>query len=287
LRFARTIIFESTQLIDLQRHRRFIEIGFWLIYLATNSIVDSLSVITEYARSNRPLDNWEPFVWEFSSAMLTGLLIFAIGRLNQVWRFTVASWRMPLLIHLLATIPFSVIHVGGMVGLRKLVYAFMGRSYDFGNLEIELQYEFRKDFVTYWFILGVIYLWQHLRFLNAARPAPAENVQAPLERLIAKKRGREFVISADDIDWIEASGNYANLHHKDGVFPVRASMSELEARLDRQRFARVHRSYIVNLDRVGEIEPTESGDFRIHMRDGAVIRFSRRYRSRLKGRLAF
>jgi hypothetical protein len=144
LRFARTIIFESTQLIDLQRHRRSIEIGFWLIYLAINSIVDSLSVITEYAHSDRPLDNWEPFVWELSSAMLTGLLIVAIGRLNQVWRFTVAAWRMPLLIHLLATIPFSVMHVGGMVGLRKLVYAFMGRSYDFGNLAIELQYEFRR-----------------------------------------------------------------------------------------------------------------------------------------------
>ena len=64
-------------------------------------------------------------------------------------------------------------------------------------------------------------------------------------------------------------------------------MSELEAKLDQEKFARVHRSYIVNLDRIGEIEPTESGDFRIHMRDGSAIRFSRRYRSLLKGRFAF
>lgn len=274
-------------MIDLQKHRRSIEIGFWLVYFTTNSIVDSLSVITEYARSDRPLDNWEPFAWEFSSAILTGALILAIARLNQAWRFSAGAWRAPLLVHLFATIPFSIVHVGGMVGLRKLVYSFMGRGYDFGNLAIELPYEFRKDFVTYWFILGVIYLWQHLRFLNAARPVPVEDVQAPLERLIARKRGREFVINADGIEWIEASGNYANLHHKDGVFPVRASMSELERRLDRERFARVHRSYIVNLDRIGEIEPTESGDYLIHMQEGDAIRFSRRYRSQLKGRLAF
>lgn len=271
----------------LQRHRHSIEIGFWLIYLGTNSVVDSLSVITEYARSNRPLENWEPFVWEFSSAILTGLLIIAIARLNHAWRFTAEAWRTPFFVHLFATIPFSLVHVGGMVGLRELAYSVMDRSYDFGNLTVELPYEFRKDFVTYWFVLGVLYLWQHLRFLNAVRPAPEENVQAPLERLIAKKRGREFVINANDIKWIEASGNYANLHHKDGVYPVRASMSELEARLDKERFARVHRSYIVHLDRVGEIEPTKSGDYLIHMRDGSTIRFSRRYRSRLKGRLAF
>jgi len=274
-------------LIDLQRHRRAIEIGFWLIYFGANVIVDSLSVITEYARTDRPLDSWEPFVCEGSSAILTGLLIIAIARLNQAWRFTVDAWRVPLFVHLFATIPFSLMHVGGMIGLRELVYSLMGRGYDFGNLFVELPYEFRKDFTTYWFILGVIYLWQHLRFLDAARPEPVENMQAPIERLIAKKRGKEFVINVDDIEWIEAAGNYANLHDKEGVYPVRASMSELEGRLNKERFARVHRSYIVHLDCVGQIEPTESGDYRIHMRDGAEIRFSRRYRSDLKGRLAF
>lgn len=274
-------------MVDLQKHRRIIEVSFWLIYLATNSVVESLSVITEYARANRPLDAWEPFVWEFSSAILTGILVVVIARLNQRWRFSAGRWRLPLFVHLFVTIPFSVVHVVGMVGLRNLVYTLMGRGYDFGDLTVELPYEFRKDFVTYWFILGIIYLWQYLRFMNAARPAPVTDTQGPIERLIARKHGREFVISADDIDWIEASGNYANLHLGDGVFPVRASMTELERRLQKETFARVHRSYIVNLDRIGEIEPTESGDFLIHMQDGSEIRFSRRYRAQLKGRLTF
>lgn len=278
---------DEPSLIDLQRHCRAIEIGFWLIYFSTNAVVDSLSVITEYARTGRTLDSWEPFVWEFSSATLTILLIFAIARLNQAYRFTIETWRTPLFVHLIATIAFSLVHVGGMVALRELAYGLMGRGYDFGNLRVELLYEFRKDFVTYWFILGIIYLWQHLRFLNAARPEAGETEDALLERLIAKKHGREFVINTNDIDWIEASGNYANLHHKDGIFPIRASMNQLESRLDNERFARVHRSFIVNLDRMGEIEPTERGDYLIRMLDGAAVRFSRRYRSQLKGRLAF
>lgn len=269
----------------LTRHRRSIEIGFWLVYLGVNAVVEAWSVITEYARISRPLDSWEPFVWEFSSALLTGALVIGVARLNQVFRFRADSWGRPLSVHLVATIPFSLIHVGGMIALRKLAYALAGRSYEFGNLAVEFPYEFRKDFVTYWFIVGIIYLWQHIRFLNAARPASPDDAAAPLTRLVAKKQGKEFLINAADVDWIEASGNYANLHHPDGVFPVRASMTELQKRLEGGQFARVHRSYIVNLDRTGEIEPTDGGDYLIHMKDGATVRFSRRFRAELKGRL--
>jgi len=259
--------------------------GFWAIYLGTSAVIDAFSVLTEHARYGQPLEPWEPFVWEFSSALLVGLLVIAIARLNQLFRISKDSWRLPLALHLLATVPFSLVHVGGMVSLRKLAYLVVDRSYDFGPLSTELLYEFRKDFVTYAFILGVIYLWQHLRFLSAVRPDPARSTDERLRRLIARKHDREFVIAVDGVNWIEASGNYANLHHKDGIFPVRSSMAELERRLDAEHFARVHRSYIVNLDRINEIVPTVNGDYRIHMSDGAEIRCSRRYRTHLKDRL--
>jgi len=272
-------------MLDLQRHHRSIAILMWIVYLTVNALVEAASVITEYARTNRELDSWEPYVWEFTSAASTGVLILAIVALNGAFPFRRDAWRRPLMVHLVATVPFSLLHVGGMVALRKLIYWSVGRQYDFGNLAVELPYEFRKDFVTYWFILGVLYLWQHVRFLHAARPEPDTEPSAPLERLFASKRGKEFVIRVADIDWIEAAGNYANLHHPDGVYPVRASMSELEGRLDRATFARVHRSFIVNLDRAGQIESTGSGDYRIHMRSGDIVRMSRRYRAQLRDRL--
>ena len=274
---------DVSQILD--RHRRMIEVGFWVIYLATNALVEAFSVITEYARIDRQLADWEPFSWEFSSAFMTGLLIIGVARLNHVARFRSDDWLRPLIVHLAATVPFSFIHVAGMVGMRKLIYLAYGRTYDFGPLATEIPYEFRKDFVTYWFILGILYLWQHIRFLNAAQPVSADDASQPVDRLVARKRGREFLISMRDVDWIEASGNYANLHLADGVFPVRASMNELERRMDPQRFARVHRSHIVNLDSVAEIRPTTSGDHVILMKDGAELRFSRRYRAALKDRL--
>ena len=245
-----------------------------------------MSVITEYRRINRPLATWEPFVWEFSSALLIALLIFAVAALNRRWRFSAESWRRPLLVHMLATVPFSLLHVGGMVAIREAVYRVAGGSYEFGNLLLELPYEFRKDFVTYWFIVGVLYLWQYLRFLDAARPAAEDEASAPLRRLVARKRGREFVVAVADVEWVEAAGNYANLHHPDGVFPVRVALGELEQRLDPARFARVHRSAIVNLDRVRTIEPTDGGDHLIRMQSGDLVRMSRRYRSILRERLA-
>ena len=270
----------------LRRHDRLIAVGFWVTYLAIGAIVESLSVITEYRRVDRPLATWEPFVWEFSSALVIALLIVAVAGLNRRFRFTAGSWRRPLLVHMLATVPFSLLHVGGMVAIRETAYRLAGRSYDFGNLMVELPYEFRKDFVTYWFIVGVLYLWQYLKFVNAARPAPDDVPSESLRRLVARKRGREFVINVDDVEWVEASGNYANLHHPDGVFPVRVPMGELEKRLDPARFARVHRSGIVNLDRVKAIEPTDAGDHLICMENGDRVRMSRRYRSILRDRLA-
>ena len=271
----------------VEQRRRLIEIGFWVIYLSVNAVVASYSVLGDFSRNNIPLAGWEPFTWEFSSAAVTGLLIIAVAKFNQAYRFRSNNWKEMLAVHLAATVPFSLIHVGGMVGLRKLVYATMDRSYDFGPLATELPYEFRKDFVTYWFIVGILYLWQHIRFLNAAQPAVTEHPEAPISRLVARKRGREFIIKAEGIRWIEASGNYANLHLDDGVFPVRTSMADLEKRLDPDRFARVHRSVIVNLDEIAEIRPTDSGDYTILMRSGDELRFSRRYRSALKGRFDF
>lgn len=272
-------------LFDFHKYRWLIEFGFWIVYFGTLAVVDAFSVITEHARYGQPLEPWEPFVWELSSVLLIGLLVIPVARLVRFAPFRKDAWSGQLAVHLLATVPFSIIHVGGMVALRKLIYLLQDRNYLFGDLPVEFFYEYRKDFVTYWFIVGIVYLWQHLRSSSAARPEPQTGPPAPLDRLIARKRDREFVINTREVDWIDACGNYANLHHRDGIFPVRASLAELEQRLEPASFARVHRSHIVNLDRISMIRPTASGDYRIHMNSGEVIRFSRRYRAQLKERL--
>ncbi len=94
-----------------------------------------------------------------------------------------------------------------------------------------------------------------------------------------RRKGREVMVEVADIDWIEASGNYAVLHVGDETFEIRSSLTKLEGELDPKRFVRVHKSHLVNIGRVVEVTPWVSGDWRIRLQSGAEVNLSRRYRS--------
>jgi two-component system LytT family response regulator len=119
----------------------------------------------------------------------------------------------------------------------------------------------------------------------AQRPAATDPPAVPADRLLVKEDGRMFFISAGDIDWVEAAGNYAKLHVAGRVHLVRETMTGLEGRLDPRRFARIHRSTIVNLDRVREMALWFSGDYLVRLTDGTELKLSRWYRDRLEVRL--
>jgi DNA-binding LytR/AlgR family response regulator len=99
---------------------------------------------------------------------------------------------------------------------------------------------------------------------------------------LVKKLGKEFLLPAAEVEWLQAWGNYVNLRVRGRDYPLRSTMAEIETRLNPQRFVRVHRSYIVNLDCVEVIEPLDSGDARAKMRDGGMLPVSRRYRENLR-----
>ena len=111
--------------------------------------------------------------------------------------------------------------------------------------------------------------------------APAEPVGRP-ERFLVRKLGKEFLVAANELEWLQAQANYVNLHVRGRDYPLRTTMAMIEAQLDPTRFVRVHRSYIVNLDCIDRIEPLDTGDARIVLRDAATIPCSRRYRDALR-----
>jgi DNA-binding LytR/AlgR family response regulator len=177
-----------------------------------------------------------------------------------------------------------------MVLLRKLVYRGAGERYDFGPFWDNWPYEYRKDFVTYVVILAALMafrvygLWREARAArdtSAPAPMPLAPSAAPLGRLVVRKRNREFILDAADIDRLEADGNYVIVHAGGESYRLRESLEALSARLDEARFARVHRAHVVNIDRIREIQPWDHGDYRILLKDGSFLNFSRRYRSRL------
>jgi hypothetical protein len=81
-----------------------------------------------------------------------------------------------------------------------------------------------------------------------------------LEKLIVRDGGRVFFLHADEIDWIEAAGNYVRLHAGKEAYLYRETMLNLEAQLNSERFVRIHRSAIVNLERIKELQPWFRGD---------------------------
>jgi two-component system LytT family response regulator len=105
------------------------------------------------------------------------------------------------------------------------------------------------------------------------------------ERLLAAKDGRTAVIPSAEVEWIEAAANYVRLHLAGTRHMMRESMVTLESQLDPRRFVRVHRSAIVNVDQVREIQPWFSGDQVLIMRSGAKVKLSRTYRRAFEERV--
>jgi len=105
-----------------------------------------------------------------------------------------------------------------------------------------------------------------------------------LARLAVKHNQRIALVRVADIDWIESSANYAHLHTQGRSYVVRMTMGELERRLDPACFVRIHRSTIVQLDRIMDIVAAWHGDFDVTLQDGTVLRLSRNYRDRVLDR---
>jgi two-component system LytT family response regulator len=101
------------------------------------------------------------------------------------------------------------------------------------------------------------------------------------ERFMIKSAGRIVFLRAEDIDWVETVGNYVRLHVGRDSHLMRETMNGIELKLDPQKFLRIHRSIIVNIDRVKELQPWAKGEYVVIMRDGARLNMSRRYRERL------
>jgi two-component system LytT family response regulator len=101
------------------------------------------------------------------------------------------------------------------------------------------------------------------------------------ERLIVKSGGRVFFVRSDEIDWVEASGNYVKLHTRNEAYLLRESMKNMEAKLDPKTFVRIHRSAIVNIDSIKELEPWFHGEYIVIMRDGTRLTASRVFSDRL------
>ena len=276
----------------------------WLVYavfLLLNNSIEANTVWLEHSRDPlNTLDWWEPWLWEISSAISTILLapLLFLSFDRQPLRF--GQPLQQCIWHFGVSLLFCLAHVALMVAQRELVYGWTGDQYDFGPIARELWYEYRKDVWGYLNLLVTYQLfamvWRRLRgeasvlavaetdgshsdLANDAKSAPQiESQPKPLRHLLVKKLDREFLLEVSAIEYLEACGNYVNLHSQGRIYPLRSTLSQLIEQLENQGFSRVHRSFAVNHTVVAELSYEPSGDGEIRLKSGVTVPLSRRYK---------
>ena len=133
----------------------------------------------------------------------------------------------------------------------------------------------------------------HLGNLKSSQPQQISNPPADhawptsycRDRLAVRVGDEMVLLHVDRVDWVEAADNYVNLHCGNDTHTVRETMNALEKTLDPRKFLRIHRSAIVNLDRIKALQPWFRGDYRVVLSTGAMLTLSRGYRKNLENRI--
>jgi len=271
-------------------YRRFYELALLLLVMVINSGVLIVGQKMDIERLGLSFERWEPYAWAYTSDLVTLVLFPFIILLCRRFPFSWRNLRIALPIHLLAALGYWLVHSFGMTALRFLVYDLHGRRYEIGGSGLPWSHELLVDLRAYAMIVVAIHVYRFilLRLQGEARildppdgGKPPEAKERP-QRFLVRKLGKEFLVNVDDIEWLEAQGNYVNLHVNGRVYPLRSTMSGIEARLDANQFVRVHRSHMINMACLAEIEPLETGDARVKLKDGTVLACSRSYRDALR-----
>jgi len=237
---------------------------------AAIALVDTFSVAHDRAEAGRPVAFWEPLVWETSSVLVLVILTPAIQAFTRRARPLAAPWRRVIPLHLAGAVAFSLVHVTAMGVLRWAVYAAVGGFYAPLWPLGDFPYEFRKDVLVYFAMVAIYVAWLRL--------APAPALATGQDSIEIRDGARRHFVPLTEVAWIEAAGNYVELHR--GTSPIlhRAPLSTMERQLQGAGFVRIHRSRLVRRAAIAQVESKPSGDYVVRLADGRELAGSRRYR---------
>lgn len=236
------------------------------------TVFNVLNVVDDRARVGRPIPAWEPAVWEGTSVVvLISLLPAVMWVTRRAWpsRRSILRWAA---IHVAAFLVVSLAHVTIMGLLRAAIYALAGATYAPLQPLLDWPYELRQDLPIYAAVVGFYVAWTTLRRSAETAATPDHS------RLEIREGARRIYLPVEEIEWIEAAGNYVELHRAAGSKLHRSSLAEMERQLAGQGFVRIHRSRLVRRTAVRQVETRPSGDFVVRLSSGGELAGSRRYR---------
>ncbi len=225
--------------------------------------------------------------WGLKDWYLWGVFAVVIARLTTAQFAVPLKWPQLLGVHLLLALAFAMAHSAIAISLSFL-FEDVGNGPGWG--EAVTAHVLKKaplNLVVYFAIAAVTKALLLARVANTSHTAgrPTGDPARPAERLLVKDRGTETFVDVARIDRIEAEGNYVVIRVGDKRFLERRTLGGLEKLLRGAGFMRIHRSHLVNLDRVDRIEAGFKGRYEVVMVDGTHLPMGRTYRKELKRRI--
>lgn len=268
--------------------------GRFLVLLAVWTAIGLLfaSHFRAYYRIDWPLALW----WGLKDWYLWGALAPIVVWLTRRVPPSRERWPGALAVHLLAALSLALVHPT-LVVLLSVPVEGLGEASFAGAVSGLFLKRYTLSFLTYGAVAGIALAEDAYR-RDPGRRERALHVSEELrrgragadggraaERLLVRRDGRERFLEVARIDRIEAEGNYVRIHAGEDRFFERRTLKSLQAQLDPSRFLRVHRSHVVQVDRIDRIEPRFKGGYEVVLRDGTRLPLSRTYRRHLEDRV--
>lgn len=267
---------------DSDRPRRWTPTAITVALLSVAVGGNLASTLDGQTRAGQAVDLFAPLLDELSSALVWLLLVPAIVRAFKALVPPRFPWALALPLHAAGAAVASLVHYGLTRMLRTLVQGGLGQGFVLPLSWDGYLADLYKDVLTY-LLLGLVY-WG-AEALLAARNRTSTTTPATV--LEVRDGAQTTYVPVADILWVEAAGNYVELHLARGrAILMRTTLASLQQRLESAGFLRIHRSRLVNTVVVDSVENQPAGDATLSLNDGATISASRRYRPALAQALA-
>ena len=253
--------------------------GWLALLILTNAVVSMLSSAHDAAQRGELYDLGRPAYFEITGGICALLLLPALRQAVHLL-FRCRGWLMTLGVASLIASLYSVAHIAILIPIRKATFGVVGGSYHFDWLS-QGPYDFRREIIAAMVLGGAFWLF------DRKKPEPSVSIgAAPLpegEPRIWLRDGTTAVrVDPRAIVTVSSAGNYVEYSLIDKSYLIRGTLAAEEARLRPFGLRRVHRTRLVNLNRVAAIEARPGGDFIVRMENGESISGSRRYREAVK-----
>ncbi|HEX3862158.1 MAG TPA: LytTR family DNA-binding domain-containing protein, partial [Stellaceae bacterium] len=258
--------------------------GWLALLIVTNAAVSTLSSAHDAAQRGAPYALLRPGYFEVTGGLCTLFMLPLVRRgIHLVARCR--GWITRLALASLVASLYAVAHIAILIPIRKLSFGIVGGSYTF-NWLTQGPYDFRREIIAAMVFGGAFWLFDRATAEPGAVPAPVEAPPAEEPHLWLRDGTMSVRIDPRAIVTVSSAGNYVEFSLIDKSYLIRATLAGEQTRLRPFGVRRVHRTRLVNFNRVVAVEPRPGGDFNLRMDNGEQIAGSRRYRDAVKSMTA-